>query len=145
MLEFLPKFPLCFLRVPEPDFKDFKWFSITRGEPFALLFDKSYGFIGKLRNLDFARPYMVFIVFWGIYDPCGQHKKWKNSAFGNKCYFNYDKNGPKSFFLIFQGSFQASLATKRPSGNKVKKTTIFYEKIGFRVGSSSGRPRWLDR
>ena len=35
--------------------------------------------------------------------------------------------------IRFQGSFQDPLATKRPSGNKVKKTMNFIEIIVFRV------------
>ena len=99
---------------------------------FSTFCEKCWFFIGKGGTANMMVFTMV-LMYFNRFDPLGKHNKWKNKAFGIKCYFNYEKNSPRSDFLRFQGSFQDPLATKRPSGNNVKKTTIFNEKIVFRA------------
>ena len=60
-------FCCVFWRVPEADFKNFRWFQNTSGEQFSQCFHTICRFHWKWWNLDFVRPYSVFITFWGMW------------------------------------------------------------------------------
>ena len=88
-------------------------------------------------------PTMFASYFQGC-DPSGKHHKAKSKAFGNKCYFSYERNRPKSDFPRFYVQFYDNFWEHFSSMIQVSfSSTRKCKKIKSQVLARRGYPRHI--